>query len=91
MPVVPYYCGRPARTWIVASSGRDDARALRPPAAASPVAGPPPAAQVSRPKAPEACGALAATVPTADPWAAWASNWFVPHRQPPAVDGHKAQ
>ena len=94
MPVVPYYCGRPARIWIAAMSGPEEAKARA--AAASAVTGTSPASAgpvppAPRPKVPEDTRAFSVTVPVASPWATWASNWFVPHCQPSPANHRKAQ
>jgi hypothetical protein len=84
MPVVPYYCGHPARTWIAAISGHPLARqtAASAPDPASLVrqapARPRPAAPpVRRRTHPEASAPVVTTA--ASPWTTWASHWFAPN------------
>jgi hypothetical protein len=78
MPVVPYYQGRPASTWLTVMSGPVRASAATPAAAASPVTRQPasPAAQ-QRARA----GTTAHAAACASAWEAWAANWFTPPAQ----------
>ncbi len=82
MPVVPYFRGRPARTWIAAMSGRRPAET-----AADTSAGPfldvrtvpaslRPAASPVQERTQQ--GADAAAIASASAWSAWASYWFIP-------------
>jgi hypothetical protein len=79
MPVVPYYQGRPASTWITAVSGPTRAAAANPAVGTSPASRQPatPAAQRSAPAGTSTCAAASASA-----WEAWAANWFTPDRQP---------
>jgi hypothetical protein len=69
MPVVPYYLGRPARTWIASTPGT--ARAASP-------AGPRPAARTARRGTPEETGSCEAPAEITSAWQTWASHWFLP-------------
>jgi hypothetical protein len=82
MPVVPYYCGRPARTWIEALSGhrfaqQTAASATAPASLASqaPLASPRPAAPPVRQRTHQEVSAPTVTT-AAGPWSTWASHWF---------------
>jgi hypothetical protein len=79
MPVVPYYQGRPASTWITAMSGPTRAAANPPADGTSPASRKPatPAAQRSA-----AAGTRTRAAASASAWEAWAANWFTPDRQP---------
>lgn len=83
MPVVPYYRGRPARTWIAAMSGRSlTETAADTSAAPSPnVRTVPASPRPTESAAPEGTqpGADAAAIASA--WSAWASHWFMPQAQ----------
>jgi hypothetical protein len=79
MPIVPYYQGRPASTWVMARSGPTRAVAANPADGAS-LASRQPAAPAARRRTPVASSARAAA--SASAWEAWASNWFTPDRQP---------
>jgi hypothetical protein len=79
MPIVPYYQGRPASTWVMARSGPTRAVPANPADGASPVSRQP-AAPAARRGAPVGTSARAAA--SASAWEAWASNWFTPVRQP---------
>ena len=74
MPVVPYYQGRPAITWITAMSGPP--RAAANPADGTSPASPQPAAPATRRSAPAGTSDRAA--PSISGWEAWAANWFTP-------------
>jgi hypothetical protein len=78
MPVVPYYQGRAASTWITAVSGPARAAAANLAVGTSPVSRQPatPAATRSAPAGTITCAAAAANA-----WEAWAANWFTPDRQ----------
>jgi hypothetical protein len=85
MPVVPYYCGRPARTWIAAIFGHRLAQqtAASAPAAASlarqtPLASPRPTAPPIQQRTHQEASTLTVTT-AASPWSIWASHWFTPH------------
>jgi hypothetical protein len=96
VPVVPYFRCRPARIWIAATAGHEQATVPRPPAAASPVTGTSPArtrpvAPAPRPKVPTGTGAFAGTAPMASPSATWAGNCFTPHCQPLAAGDRQAR
>ena len=96
MPVVPYYCGRPACVWIAAMSGPEEVKVPAPSAAASAVTGTSAGstrsvAPAPRPNAPMSHCAFTVAAPTAGPWATWASNWFAPHCQPLAANGRYAR
>ena len=78
MPVVPYYQGRPASTWITAMSG--PARAAANPADGTPTASPQPAAPATQRSA--SAGTSARAAASISGWEAWAANWFTPDRQP---------
>lgn len=79
MPIVPYYQGRPASTWITAVSGPARAAAANPAVGPSPVSRQPatPAARRSGP-----AGTSTRAAASASAWEAWAANWFTPDRQP---------
>jgi hypothetical protein len=79
MPVVPYYQGRPASTWVMAMSGPTRAVAANPADGTSP-ASRQPAAPAAWRRAQVETSAHAAACASA--WEAWASNWFTPDRQP---------
>lgn len=72
MPVVPYYQGRPASTWITAMSA--PARAAANPADRTPAASQQSAAPAEQRRAPAVTSARA--VVSTSGWAAWAANWF---------------
>jgi hypothetical protein len=78
MPLVHYYQGRPASTWIAAMSRRTRAAAANPAGGTSPSSRQPatPAAQRSAP-----AGISTRAVVSAGAWEAWAANWFTPDRQ----------
>jgi len=78
MPLVHYYQGRPASTWITAMSRRTRAVAANPAGGTSPASRQPatPAAQRSAP-----AGTSTRAVVSASAWEAWAANWFTPDRQ----------
>jgi hypothetical protein len=71
MPVVPYYQGRPASTWVTAMSGPTRAAAANPADDTSPVSRQP-AASVAWRRIPVETSAHAAA--SASAWEAWASN-----------------
>jgi hypothetical protein len=77
MPLVHYYQGRPAGTWITAMSRRTRAAAANPACGTSPSSRQPapPAAQRSEP-----AGISTRAVVPASAWEAWAANWFTPNR-----------
>jgi hypothetical protein len=77
MPLVHYYQGRPAGTWITAMSRRTRAAAANPAGGTSPSSRQPapPAAQRSEP-----AGISTRAVVPASAWEAWAANWFTPNR-----------
>ena len=77
MPLVHYYQGRPAGTWITAMSRRTRAAAANPAGGTSPSSRQPatPAAQRSAP-----AGIGTRAVVSASAWEAWAANWFTPDR-----------
>jgi hypothetical protein len=77
MPLVHYYQGRPASTWITAMSRRTRAAAANAAGGASPSSRQPatPAAQRSAP-----AGISTRAVVSASAWEAWAANWFTPYR-----------
>jgi hypothetical protein len=77
MPLVHYYQGRPASTWITAMSRRTRAAAANPADGTSRASGQPatPAAQRSAP-----AGISTRGVVSASAWEAWAANWFTPYR-----------
>ena len=79
MPVVPYYQGRPASTWITVVSGPTRAAAANPAVGTSP-ASRQPATPAARRTAP--AGTSTRTAAAASAWEAWAANWFTPDRQP---------
>jgi hypothetical protein len=93
MPVVPYYQGRPARTWIAAISGHRPAQqtAASAPAPASlarqtPLASPRPTAPPVQQRTHQEVRTSMVTT-AASPWSTWASHWFTPHgRSWPAHD-----
>jgi hypothetical protein len=79
MPIVHYYQGRPASTWITAMSRRRTrAAGANPDGGTSPASTPPatPTAQRSTP-----AGISTRAVVSASAWEAWAANWFVPDRE----------
>lgn len=81
MPVVPYYQGRPASTWITAMSGpRQPVSAAADPADGTPSASLQPAAPAAQRSAPAGTSTRAAA--SVSGWEAWAANWFRPDRQP---------
>ena len=71
MPIVPYYQGRPASTWITAMSGPTRATAANPADDTSPVSQQP-AASVGGRRTPVETSAHAAAY--ANAWEAWASD-----------------
>ena len=75
MPLVHYYQGRPASTWITAMSRGTRAATGDRPGGASP-ASRQPATPVARRSAPAGMGSRA--VVPASAWEAWAVNWFTP-------------
>jgi hypothetical protein len=77
MPVVPYYQGRPASTWITAMPGPSGAAAN--PADGTSPASPQPAASAMQRSASAGTNARAAA--SISGWEAWAANWFTPDRQ----------
>jgi hypothetical protein len=77
MPVIPYYCGRPASTWTAAGSGSSRAAAADLAAVTSP-ASPRPAAPAVPRRMPEETSVPAATAARIGPWETWAGNWFRP-------------
>jgi hypothetical protein len=82
MPVVPYYQGRPARTWIKLMSRPVRAEAGGPAVGASPATRPP-ATRAAQRRAPTGTNARAAACASA--WEAWAANWFTPTSSPSRV------
>ena len=78
MPLVHYYQGRPASTWITAMSRRTRSAAANPAGGTSPASRQPatPAAQRSAP-----AGISTRAVVSAGAWEAWAANWFTPDRR----------
>ena len=76
MPLVHYYQGRPASTWITAMS-----RGARV-AAANPPGGPSPSSRKPGTPAMRSAPAGISTrgVVPASAWEAWAANWFTPDR-----------
>ena len=78
MPLVHYYQGRPASTWITAMSG--PARAAANPADGTSPASLRPAAPATQRSAQAGTSVSAAASISA--WEAWAANWFTPDRQP---------
>jgi hypothetical protein len=78
MPLVRYYQGRPASTWITALSRCTRAAAANPAGGTSPSSRQPaaPAAQRSAP-----AGISTRAVVSASASEAWAANWFTPDRQ----------
>jgi hypothetical protein len=79
MPVVPYYQGRPASTWVTAMSGPTRAAAANPADGTSPASQQPAASAAGR-RIPVETSAHAAS--SASTWEAWASNWFTPDHLP---------
>ena len=77
MPLVHYYQGRPASTWIAAMSRRSRAPAANPAGGTSPSSRQPATPAVRR-SVPAAIGTRA--VVPASAWEAWAANWFIPYR-----------
>jgi hypothetical protein len=77
MPLVHYYQGRPASTWITAMSRCTRAAAANPAGGTSPSSRQPaaPAAQRSA-----QAGISTRAVVSASAWEAWAANWFTPDR-----------
>ena len=77
MPLVHYYQGRPASTWITAMSRRTRPEAADPVGGTSPSSRQPvtPAARRSAP-----AGISTRAVASASAWEAWAANWFTPNR-----------
>jgi hypothetical protein len=73
MPLVYYYQGRPASTWIAAMSRRTRGTAANPAGGTSPASQQPapPAAPRSAP-----AGISSRAVVSASAWEAWAANWF---------------
>lgn len=84
MPVVPYYQGRPASTWITAMSGPARAATANPAGGTSPASRQPgtPAAQRRAP-----AGTSARAAASASAWEAWAANWFARPGRPVDFDG----
>jgi hypothetical protein len=80
MPVVPYYQGRPASTWITAMSGPTRAAAANPPVGGTSPASRQPATPAAQRSAP--AGSRTPAAASASAWEAWAANWFTPDRQP---------
>jgi hypothetical protein len=78
MPVVPYYQGHPAITWITAMSG--PARAAANPADGTSPASLQPAAPATQQSA--SAGTSARAAASISGWEAWAANWFTPDRRP---------
>jgi hypothetical protein len=76
MPVVPYYQGRPAITWITAMSGPARAAANR--ADGRSPASPQPAAPATQRSA--SAGTSVRAAASISGWEAWAANWFTPDR-----------
>jgi hypothetical protein len=79
MPLVHYYQGRPASTWIAAMSRCARAAAAKP--AGGPSSSPSsqqPATPATQQSAPAAISTRA--VVSASAWEAWAANWFTPDR-----------
>lgn len=83
MPVVPYYQGRPASTWITAMSA--PARAAANPANGTAPASPQPAAPTAQRSAP--AGTSARATASTSGWEAWAANWFTQIASPGDPDG----
>jgi hypothetical protein len=79
MPVVPYYQGRPACTWIKFMSRPARAGAAGRAVGAFPATRPPATTAAQR-RAP--AGTNAHATASAGAWEAWAANWFTPRRQP---------
>jgi hypothetical protein len=77
MPLVHYYQGRPACTWITAMSRGTRAATANLPGGTSPSSRQPatPAARRSAP-----AGISTRAVVPAGAWEAWAANWFTPDR-----------
>ena len=73
MPLVYYYQGRPASTWIAAMSRRTRGTAANPAGVTSP-AGEQPATPSAQPSAP--AGIITRAVVPASAWEAWAAKWF---------------
>ena len=80
MPVVPYYQGRPASTWVTVMPGPTRAAAANPLAGGTSPASRQPATLAARRSGPAGTRTRAAAPASA--WAAWAANWFTPDRQP---------
>jgi len=78
MPVVPYYQGHPASTWIMAMSGPSRA-AANPADGTSPASLQPAAPAMQGSASAETCARAAASI---SGWEAWAANWFTLDRQP---------
>jgi hypothetical protein len=83
MPLVHYYQGRPASTWITAMSRCTRAAAANPTGGTSPSSRQPatpaaPAAPAAQRSAP--AGISTRPVVSASAWEAWAANWFTPDR-----------
>ena len=78
MPLVHYYQGRPASTWITAMSRGSRAATVNPPGGTPPSTRQPapPAAWRSVP-----AGISARAVVPASAWEAWAATWFTPDRK----------
>jgi hypothetical protein len=73
MPLVYYYQGRPASTWIAAMSRRTRGTAANPVGGKSP-ASQQPASQAAQRSAP--AGISTRAVVSASAWEAWAASWF---------------
>jgi hypothetical protein len=78
MPLVYYYQGRPASTWITAMSRGTRAATANPPGGTSPSSRQP-ATPAARRRGLPAAISTRAVVP-ASAWEAWAANWFTPDR-----------
>ena len=79
MPLVHYYQGRPASTWIMAMSRGTRAAPANPAGGTSPSSRQPATPAVRR-SVPAGIGTRA--VVPAGAWEAWAANWFTPYRLP---------
>ena len=77
MPLVHYYQGHPASTWITAMSRGTRAAAANPASGTSRSSRQPatPAPQRSVPAGISTCAVVPASA-----WEAWAANWFTPYR-----------
>jgi hypothetical protein len=78
MPIVPYYLGHPASTWLKVMSCPVRASAANPTTATASSVTRQPVTPVAQRKAPAETTAHATACASA--WAAWAANWFTPAR-----------